>query len=271
MLIAQLTDFHLCRPAMLVSGVVDTNKMAAAAIDSVLQLSPQPDYLLISGDLTDSGAPDEYDALRVHLARLPMPVFCVPGNHDRRENFLDALADMTSFDPVDGFIQYTRDLGPLRLIALDTVVPGEASGDLCDRRLAWLEHALDDAEGRPVLIMMHHPPGRTGIAFMDSIGLRASDRMLPVLSRHAQVERIICGHVHRTTHYRWANTIVSIAPGVAHHVALELAGGPAGFTLEPPAFHLHLWDEDQGLITHQVPIGPDFRPRPFAPQGRLSG
>jgi 3',5'-cyclic AMP phosphodiesterase CpdA len=264
LLIAQLTDFHLRPPGLLVSNQVDTNAMAAAAIDSVLRLSPQPDCLLISGDLTDCGLPEEYDALRSHLQRLSMPIYCIPGNHDRRENFRKALADMTGPDPVDEFIQFVSDLGPLRLIALDTVVPDEGFGDLCDRQLAWLGNALEESGDRPVLIMMHHPPGRTGIQFMDQIGLRASSLMAPIIARHARIERIICGHVHRTIHYRWAGSTVSIAPGVAHHVTLELDGGPAGFTLEPPGFHLHLWDADQGLVTHQVPIGPAFVSHTFA-------
>src|SRR3546814_14606452 len=54
---------------------------------------PRPDIVVVSGDLVDFGRPDEYAALHPELARLHMPCYLVPGNHDNREHLRAAFAD----------------------------------------------------------------------------------------------------------------------------------------------------------------------------------
>ena len=44
--------------------------------------------------------------------------------------------------PADGFLQYAIEDYPVRLVALDTLIPGEAGGLLCSARLAWVDHVL---------------------------------------------------------------------------------------------------------------------------------
>ena len=56
-----------------------------------LALSPLPDLVLATGDLTDRGLREEYGLLGAILSRLPMPVLLLPGNHDRREEMRAAL------------------------------------------------------------------------------------------------------------------------------------------------------------------------------------
>ncbi len=85
MLIAQITDLHVRPRGLPAYRVSETNTMVARAVAHLLALDPRPDLVLISGDLTDCGLPEEYEELRGMLARLPMPVHVIPGNHDRRE------------------------------------------------------------------------------------------------------------------------------------------------------------------------------------------
>jgi 3',5'-cyclic AMP phosphodiesterase CpdA len=255
MLIAQLSDSHIRPPGQVFADVVDTAAMLKAAVDQVLDLSPAPDVVLVTGDLTNDGEPEAYAAIRPILGRLPMPVCAIPGNHDDRDAMLalDGVAMLGSQSP---FCQYTLDLGALRLVALDSLVDGSAHGELCSDRLDWLEAELDGSGNRPVLIMVHHPPAETGIGFMDRIGLVASDRLEALIRRHAaRIQRIVCGHIHRPIFYRWQGVSVSVAPGVAHQVILALDGEEPAFVMEPPGFHLHRWSPDQGLVTHQVYIG----------------
>ena len=87
--------------------------------------------MLITGDLTDCGLPEEYEILRGLLSRLPMPVFAMPGNHDRREGMRKALAERMPHLIDSDFIQYVVDEFPVRLIGLDTIVPGKSAGALC--------------------------------------------------------------------------------------------------------------------------------------------
>lgn len=255
MLIAQLSDSHIRPPGELFADVVDTRAMLKAAIDAVLALKPKPDIVLLTGDLTNDGEPEAYAAMAPELARLPMPVCAIPGNHDDRQAML-ALDGIVELGAASSFRQYAVDLGDLRLVALDSLVPGVAHGEICTDRRQWLEAELEVSGDRPVMIMVHHPPGETGIDFMDKIGLRASAELTSLLARHAKrIVRIVCGHIHRPIFYRWLGIPVSVAPGVAHQVVLGLDGRDAAFTMEPPGFHLHRWSRSGGLVTHQVYIG----------------
>jgi 3',5'-cyclic AMP phosphodiesterase CpdA len=261
MLIAQLTDTHVVPEGRLALRCVDTNACLARAVESLLREDPQPDAVLVTGDLVDAGTAASYAMLRTLLAPLKAPVFLVPGNHDDRRALADAFPDHRHL-PREGFLHYVVEGFPLRLVGLDTIVPGEDGGLLCSERLAWLDRQLGAAPDRPTLVFMHHPPIRTGIAFMDGIALAGSDALAQVIRRHPQVERLVAGHVHRSIHARFAGTVASIAPSTAHQVGLDLRPeATLGFTLEPPGYHLHQY-EGGGIVTHAVPLG--AFPGPFS-------
>src|SRR5262249_57464858 len=83
-----------------------------------------------------------------------------------------------------------------------------------------------------------------------------------LVAQHRQIERIVCGHVHRPMVVRWAGTVVTTAPATAHQVTLDLKeGSHTSWIMEPPACHLHYWREDAGLVAHPSYIG-DYRPPP---------
>ncbi|MFC7396413.1 phosphodiesterase [Chelatococcus sp. GCM10030263] len=261
MIIAQLSDFHARPRGTAAYGDVDTNAMMRRAVAALLALDPLPDCVLVTGDLTDCGLPEEYDLVREALADLPMPVFPVPGNHDRRETFAAGLGGLCSKLPATGFQHYTVEDYPVRLIGLDTLVAGEHGGALCPEREAWLAARLGEGDGRPTLIFMHHPPFLTGIDGMDVMLCTVSPELPELIARHPEIERIVCGHYHRPIVRRWAGTLGFVAPGTAHQVALDLRPGVENrFILEPPGFALHVWRDGVGLVSHSVPIG-DFGPR----------
>lgn len=262
MLIAQITDLHVKLPGRLAYRIVDTGAFLKRCVAQVLRLDPAPDIVLATGDLTDFGRPEEYGHLRELLAPLKMPVYAIPGNHDERSAFKAAFADC-AWLPDGEFVQYVVEGYPLRLIALDTVVPLQGGGALCEKRLAWLEARLAEAPDRPTLIFMHHPPFRTGIAHMDEIGLANAAAFGRIVAHHPQIEKIVCGHVHRSIDTRWCGTAVSICPSPAHQVALDLRpDGPSAFVMEPPGFQLHWWNGSQ-LVTHTAFVGEFDGPYPF--------
>src|SRR5512147_1866781 len=155
MLIAQMSDTHIKPKGELAMGRVDTALHLARAVAHVNALSPAPDLVLITGDLTDAGKPEDYAHLRAILMPLSMPIYLIPGNHDARDALRGVFADH-HYLPADGFLQYVIDDGPLRLIALDTLTPGAPHGELCATRLGWLEARLAES-ARPTIIFMHHP------------------------------------------------------------------------------------------------------------------
>jgi 3',5'-cyclic AMP phosphodiesterase CpdA len=171
----------------------------------------------------------------------------------------------------NGYLQYTVEAQGLRILVLDTVVPGEGGGAMCVDRLHWLEtHLLMDE--MPTVIAMHHPPFATGIAHMDAISLQGADDFERLVARFPQVRRIVCGHLHRPIQADVAGTTAITAPSVAHQIVLHLGhrGTAAGafprgsdcFVMEPPGYLLHWWD-GRRLTTHQCVIGSYPGPFPF--------
>ena len=270
MLIAQISDLHIKPKGRLAYQLVDTAPFLRRCVDRLNALVPRPDVVLATGDLADAGTPDEYARLRDLLAPLHAPLYLIPGNHDDREALRAAFPDHRYLPRDKKFLQYVVDGYPLRLIGLDTLDSGKETGLLCAERLAWLAEALSADRSKPTVIFMHHPPFETGIAFMDSLGLTGREAMAKIVADHPQVERILCGHQHRPVTVRWAGTVASIAPSVAHQVALQLwDGGGGAFVMEPSACQLLLWKPGSGLIGHQLYLAGTSGPYPFRNAGRL--
>ena len=264
MIIGQITDFHVTTPDHPVDVRYRTAWHLERAVAHIAGLAQTPDVVLATGDLVETGSPAEYVRLRELLSPLDLPVYVIPGNHDDRTALRRAFADHAYLPREGAFLHYTVDPYPVRLVALDTVVPGQTGGALCAERLGWLAARLAEAPHRPTLILMHHPPFLTGITSMDrngdGMGLTGADRLGAIVARHGQVERIVSGHVHRPISVRWHGTAASIAPATAHQIALDLGEGRTATVMEPPAVDLHVWLEGQGVVSHRSYIG-DY-PRP---------
>lgn len=269
MLVAQISDPHILRAGECFQAPVaapppsqervrveiDTGACLARAVAALNALDPQPDIAVVTGDLCDHGTAEEYAHLRELLTRLAMPFFLIPGNHDTREGMRAAFPDH-GYLGRDGVIQYAIEDYPLRLVAVDTLIPDAPGGRLDAGQLAWLDGTLAVAPDRPTLVIMHHPPFATGITYMDGYSLEDPAAFAAVIARHPQVERIACGHLHRPIEARFAGTVAGTAPGTAHQIRLDLRPGePLRFRFEPPGYQLHLWQEGSGLVTHTAVLG----------------
>ncbi len=264
MLIAQITDPHIKTEDRLAYKKVDTAANLAHCVEHLRRLEPHPDIVLITGDLTDFGKPEEYRLLRKLIAPLDRPTYVIPGNHDHRENLRTAFADHDYLPKHSEFLHYVIEDYPIRLIGLDTTIPGEPGGEMCARRLAWLDQQLQNDQERPTVLFMHHPPFLTGITHMDVQNCRGGEALGALIEFHPQVIRLLCGHVHRPIELHWHGITASIAPSSSHNVALDLReDGPSAFYLEPPTCQLHYWREDIGLISHLSFIGQFEGPYPF--------
>ncbi len=264
MLIVQISDPHLRPRGVLYQGLVDSNAMFEAAVRHLNRLSPSPDVVILSGDVVDEGSQAEYKSAREMLAPIKPPLFVIPGNHDERDAFRQAFADH-AYLPPSGPLHFAVDQGPLRLIGLDITVPGLHHGDMDDAATAWLDQTLSQAPQRPTVIMMHQPPFDSGIPYIDKYNCRGGERLAEVVSRYPAVERIVCGHIHRFMQLRFGGTMLCTAPSTTTAIALRLEpdAKPASY-IEPPAFLLHRWTAETGLVTHYVPIGSFEGPLPFA-------
>lgn len=177
MLVAQITDTHTTTPGKLLMRVVDTASALERAVSALNSLDPLPDLTVLTGDLVESGEVEEYDHLRTLLAPLCMPVLTILGNHDARESMREAFV-AEGYLPRQRFLNYVIEDHALRIIAVDTLVPGEPGGALCEERLLWIDRMLAAAADRPTLLLMHHPPFVTGVGGWTNTASEAAPRLL---------------------------------------------------------------------------------------------
>lgn len=253
MLIAQITDLHL--------GFDPTNpdEFNRQRFDSALRvlcaLEPQPDLLIVTGDIADDGDDAaSYARYREAIGRLPFPVFSAMGNHDNREIFLAQFPETGNHD---GYIQYAIEDWPLRILVLDTLEMGRHGGAYDETRAAWLKARLAEGADRPTLIVMHHPPFDTGIGWLTEDPTAPWAQLLhDAIAPAGQVVGIISGHVHRAIATIWAGKPLLVCPSTAPQVALDLSPiDPQRPDRRPmiiadhPYYALHWWNGET-LVSH---------------------
>ncbi len=260
MIIAQLTDLHLGFAGK--DAPCKNTARLRQVLAEIKSMRQQPDLLLITGDLIEEGAHWAYSALRAELKSIDLPCHFALGNHDDRSAFAQAFPK-AKFN--DGFLQYTVEDHPLRIIVLDSLEPGRHGGHFCKARAAWLEAELRKDPARPTLIALHHPPIETGIGWMSA---KDDDewvlRLKTIIARHDNIVQIISGHIHRSLFKGFAGTQVSVSRASAPQITLDLTeidpdipDGRALLVEAAPGFCLHRWDGQQ-LTTYNS----------LAPEGR---
>ncbi|MGH2940006.1 MAG: phosphodiesterase [Solirubrobacterales bacterium] len=232
----------------------DPDECLLRAVEAILSLPDRPDALLVSGDLTDNGAPEEYQRVRELLAPLDLTPHVLPGNHDLREPLRDAFRlPGQGEEPVS----HAVDLGPLRLVCLDSTIPGAEAGSLDGGRIEWLDATLTEKTEQPTVVALHHPPLRTEIPTFERIGLapESSEALADVLDRHPQVLRIVSGHVHRSIVAELAGRAVVTVPSTYLQAALDFTAPKLHMRADPPGFAVHAL-RDRSLATHLQRIAP---------------
>lgn len=262
MLIAHLSDPHLCPEGQLYQTVVDTLPRFVEALAQAAAFAP--DLLILSGDVTEYGDAESYAIARDLLAQLHCPVLAIPGNHDDPEAFRSGLSGLPNLIPHSaiGPLNAIAE-GPVRVVGLDVTVPGDHHGEVTPQLAAWLDATLRAQPDQPTLIAMHQPPFATGMGYIDEYRCFGEELLANVLKRHPQVMQVLAGHVHRFTQTSFAGRPALTAPAIATSLALRLApdAKPASFT-EPPGMLLHLW-RDGRLVTHLQAVGRYPGPHPF--------
>ena len=247
--IAHISDTHFLGGERPLYGSVDTDNNLALALEQLERSGANPEAIVITGDLADLAEPDAYERLKAQIepvaARLGAQIIWVMGNHDERAPFSTAFLGGETTDPLDRVYQ----VGGLRIIALDTTVPGYHHGELTDAQLDWLRNELATPAPEGTLIALHHPPIPTPIEIMAIIELQQQNRLADVL-RGTDVRAILAGHLHYSTSGTFAGIPVSVASATCY--AIDNSGGPGSLVGRDAgqAFNLvHLYDDS---VVHTI-------------------
>lgn len=245
-----LSDTHLLAGNPPLGGRYDTAANLARTLAAAEATGIRPHAIVFTGDLTDLGEPDAYAALRAAVEpvaeRLGAPVIWVAGNHDERPAL---RRDLLGLEPTQEPVTGVWDLGGLRLVGLDTSVPGWHHGDLDHGQLEWLRHVLATPAPLGTILALHHPPLPSHVPLFDILELRDQGRLAEIVAG-SDVRAILAGHLHYSTSGTFAGVPVSVAAASCYTMNLartpaEVNGMDAG-----QSFHLvHVYDD---TITHAV-------------------
>ncbi len=224
--VLQLSDPHLLAEE---SGA---DERLALALRTVRDSGVRPLALLLTGDLSDDGSPESYARLRAAVdpvaAELGAPVFAIPGNHDLGDAFREGILDGAP-------LHRAVDVHGVRIVGLDTTVPGRPHGELGAGQLEWLDDVLRKPAKHGTLLALHHPPVPTVHPLLGRIGLRDPDRLARVL-KGTDVRMIVCGHAHAVAAGTLSRIPVWSAP------ALGVTSDPL-----PPEGRMRAWGDIGGL------------------------
>lgn len=203
----------------------DAAEAARKVVADLVAFRPAVDAVMFTGDLVDGGSPQDYELLKSILAPIAVPLFVVPGNHDRRAGLRAAFADSLPFSE-GPFLNYETTCGPLRIVALDTLVEGQIEGRLEPPTLDWLEERLARPVDGHTCVLMHHPPFSVGIRGLGEVSLvGGNDRFERLVRSYRGSLHILAGHVHRPCQVIWNGVLAAVAGSPAFQLAVDFAPG----------------------------------------------
>lgn len=215
--IAHLSDPHFLADRRALYGAVDTDSTLVRALGRLERSGHRPEALVITGDLADLAEADAYARLRAIVEpaaeRMGATVVWVMGNHDERPAFSAGLYGAESDAPQDR----VEMLGGLRVVALDTTVPGYHHGELADAQLEWLREVLAEPAPDGTLLALHHPPLPNVVEIMSILELQAQHRLAEVL-RGTDIRGILAGHLHLSCTGTFAGIPVSVAAATCYTI-----------------------------------------------------
>jgi Icc protein len=249
MRIAHLSDTHL----MIEPFAAQPAAGLSQAIGRLLSIEPRPDCVIITGDLADTGNPEEYAALHAILRRCQVPVHLVTGNHDDPAALVAEFGG-TRFLSGGSSTSYAVEYPEATIIIADSRLDGSPAGHLGTDQLAWIDQTLAARPGVPAFVCLHHPPAPIGIPFLDGMRLNDGPGLGQTIARHPHVVRVLAGHIHRAISAPFAGSLVTIAPSTYRQSALRLHDSePPGYLAEPTGLLLHLLD-GADCVTHCVAV-----------------
>ncbi|MFN3275568.1 MAG: metallophosphoesterase [Paracoccus sp. (in: a-proteobacteria)] len=250
MRIAHISDLHITA-APDAPGLTRPDAVSRArALMADLSAFPGLDLVVITGDTVNDARADEYAVLADVLAALTVPFLIVPGNHDDRDLLRACVPDRRYADP--DLLHHVWQQDHVRVIALDSLSPGEVGGRILPPQLDWLETQLARPFDGHTLVALHHPPCAAGMGRLDGpILIEGAGDLSDLLDAEPRPATILCGHLHRPFTARFGHSMVCAATSTAFQFALDL-GAPDEPPTVPEPYHyaVHLLNADGAHVIH---------------------
>ncbi|WP_045729996.1 phosphodiesterase [Pseudarthrobacter chlorophenolicus] len=249
-----LSDPHLLGGPEPLYGVVDSEARLTQLFDEVKASGARPEAVIFTGDLADKGEPGAYAKLRAIVdpacKELGAEVIWAMGNHDNRANFREGLLDQPRDDaPVDN----SYFINGLRVITMDTTVPGYHHGELSGSQLEWLARELETPAPDGTILALHHPPVPSVLDLSVLVELRDQGALAAVV-RNSDVRTILAGHLHYSTTATFAGIPVSVASASCYTQDLNVPVGGTRGQDGGQAFNLvHVYEHT--IVHSVVPMG----------------
>jgi 3',5'-cyclic AMP phosphodiesterase CpdA len=254
--VAHLSDTHLLGGGRPLYGAVPVEDRLRIALERLEASAVDPDAVVFTGDLTDVGEEDAYRRLRAAVEpvvdRMGAELIWVMGNHDDRAAYASLLFDEES----DGRPQdRVHDIAGLRIISLDTTVPGYHHGELESTQLEWLRDVLATPAPLGTLLALHHPPIPTPLEIMSVLELQRQEQLADIV-RGSDIRAILGGHLHYSTHSTFEGIPVHVASATCYTLDLGasadrlLSGVDGGQSFDL----VHVYDEV--IVSSTVPLAP---------------
>jgi 3',5'-cyclic AMP phosphodiesterase CpdA len=228
-------------------------RQVRSVLARIERLEVAPAFIVVSGDLTEDGSAASYEVVNEvmsELGRGDTPVLLALGNHDDRVMFRRVvLGEERSDDP--GPYCYSRLIDELRVIVLDSTIPGHPSGSVDAPQQAWLESEVQLPAPRGNLIVLHHPCRLAGpVHHYPAFIVREAAALEALVARHQErIVGVLAGHSHQANSAPFGGTLHTTAPAVLRQ--LDYFAGPAYTTVPGGGFNLCQLDDGR-LIVHPV-------------------
>lgn len=229
-----ISDTHVLAGGGLLYDRVASERHLQTLFDEFEASGARPEAIVFTGDLADKGEPDAYARIRGIVdpvaERLGAQVIWVMGNHDDRSAFRRGLLGESRVDGTGGVRPVDRvdDVNGLRVITLDSTVPGHHHGEVAPAQLDWLAEELSMPAPHGTILAMHHPPVPSVLDLAVAVELRDQAGLAEVVEG-SDIRSIIAGHLHYSSTATFAGVPVSVASASCYTQDLNVpVGGTRG-------------------------------------------
>lgn len=240
LLLAQLSDLHL-------NGTERSVQRVTTVMDHLRSLPRPVDAVLVTGDIADHGAEDEYETA-AQLLTGPFPVLTCPGNHDVRAAYRKTLLHEPATDePVNRLYH----VNGTAILMCDSTIPDSDNGELAAETLRFIVDSLDMlAADTPALIAFHHPPVALHHPLPDDSRLLNSSALADLIADRPQVAALIVGHAHTGAASTFAGRPLLAGPGITWTLRMPWEGSDIIDRAAPPGLAYHVLDDERRITTH---------------------